>query len=204
MKSGRSVGLVGAIFRLEDIRALVRPTWISPTVSSSLIAQDGSTRIETETSPTAVLNEASVLSDVLPRLLLALDRLTGRPTTLVASAEVPSIRATVQTSLPSDIAIRATWSDPSAAMPGFLLVGAMVCLLLMAILTGGRKRGDVSRLRRFMGRTGPSIWTTRAGSHPQMGSCPSLSAEVSASRLSMSWKEPQGKMTLPASVLHRP
>ena len=140
---GRSVGLVGAIFRLEDIRALVRPTWISPTVSSSLIAQDGSTRIETETSPTAVLNEASVLSDVLPRLLLALDRLTGRPTTLVASAEVPSIRATVQTSLPSDIAIRATWSDPSAAMPGFLLVGAMVCLLLMAILTGGRKRGDV-------------------------------------------------------------
>ena len=65
-----------------------------------------------------MLNEASVLSDVLPRLLLALDRLTGRPTTLVASAEVPSIRATVQTSLPSDIAIRATWSDPSAACRG--------------------------------------------------------------------------------------
>ncbi len=142
--SGHSVGLVGAIFRLEDLRGLVRPGWISSAMSSGLIAPDGSVLIQTDASPAEVPRDGLLASDLFPRLLLAFDRLTGKPATLTAAAEVPSIRAAVRTSLASDVDIRAAWSDPSAARLGiFLVASAAVCLLLMALPTG-RKSGHVT------------------------------------------------------------
>ena len=139
-ESGHSAGLVGAIFRPEDIRALLRPAWMSPSLSTFLLAPDGSTTLGTEAA--AAPGHATSWSDLLPRLLLAIDRQAGRPATLIATAEIPSIRATLQTTQPSEIAIRAAWSDPAAATPGLvLLAGLALCLLLLAI-PAARRRGE--------------------------------------------------------------
>ncbi len=146
-KSGRFVGLAGAIFRLEDMRALVRPAWLPATIASSLILQDGANSIRTEASPPAVAAEGSVVSDLFPSLLLAVDRLAGRPATLVASADIPSIHVPVEMSITAESAIRSAWSDASAATPGLLLVagllfaGLAVCQLLMALPFGRKPDG---------------------------------------------------------------
>ncbi len=140
-EAGRFVGLAGAIFRLEDMRGLIRPAWIAPGVAASLAAQDEANSIRTEGAPAAPADGAGA-SDLLPSILLAIDRLSERPATLAASAEIPSIHATVEISLPAEAAIRAAWSDPSAVMPGFLLVaGVAVCLLLMALPSGRKPAG---------------------------------------------------------------
>jgi signal transduction histidine kinase/CheY-like chemotaxis protein len=141
-ESGRSAGLLGAIFRLDDIRLLVRPGWMAPAIATSLVAQDGATLLAPDPAPDPAPTppEAAVPgADLLPRLMLAIDRLSGRPATLAAAAEVPSIRATVQTSLATDAVLRAAWSGPAAARPGFVLLGGLgLCLLLAAIPAGRR------------------------------------------------------------------
>ena len=143
-ESGRSAGLLGAIFRLDDIRRLVRPAWIAPSVATALLAQDGTTLLRTDPSPAPLPDApagALFPADLLPRLMLAIDRLTGRPATLAATAEVHSIRATVQTSLAAEAALSAAWSDPSAATPGLLLAGGLALCALLMVIPAGRRRG---------------------------------------------------------------
>ena len=146
-ESGHSVGLVGAIFRLEDIRSLARPAWIPSAEAVSLVAQDGSTTLSAEPSPEPPPGDASAWSALAPRLLIAIDRLAGEqlpgwPETLAASAEIPSIGARLRTSLSSEAAIRAAWSDPSAAAPGLLLIGGLIVCLLLMVLPARRARDE--------------------------------------------------------------
>jgi signal transduction histidine kinase/DNA-binding response OmpR family regulator len=141
-ESGRLAGVAGAVFSLDDLRSLVMPPWIAPSVAISLTDGEGSPILQSVPSAGQGGGEGA---GWLIRLLLALDRLAGRPTTLSATADVHSIRGTVQASVPSETAIRAAWSNPSAAMPGVvLIVGAGLCLLLM-LLPGSRRSGDMSQ-----------------------------------------------------------
>lgn len=138
------VGVVGAIFGLDDLRSLLRPAWIPDSVTTRLVTSDGTAILQAEAASEPTPTDVQGLAAWLPRVLLALDRLAGRPTTLSAVAQVRPIRFTVQASLPSEVVIRTAWKDPSEAALGFVLIAGAVACLLLAAFPARRREREVS------------------------------------------------------------
>lgn len=142
-QSGQPAGLIGTLLQLGDLRGMIRPSWIAPSVGIRMIGSDDSPIVGFDGS--SALPATGGGDDIWgPRLLLALGRLAGQPSELTAAQALPSADAVIEARLDCATVFQSAWPAlrrlfwiPAAFLIAAALAGFGLCLAAWA---RGRER----------------------------------------------------------------
>ncbi len=142
--AGKPAGLVGALFRLDDLARTIGHTWLGPGVAIELRGVDGPLVLSNQTAtrqPPAIAS--GVNSDWSSQLLEVANRVLGFPVQLSVSAPLHSVDATVSASIGTDVALKTHWLGTRAVaiLGGYLLAVWLSCI---ALAVSVRSKGDRS------------------------------------------------------------
>ncbi|HEY7577534.1 MAG TPA: ATP-binding protein [Acetobacteraceae bacterium] len=130
---GKPAGLVGAMFRFDDIGRMIGHTWLGPGVSIELSGTDGPLVLPaqdaTGRTPAAAVGRDG---DWGIRLLAVANRLLGIPAQLSVSAPLRSVDATVTAGMATDLALKTHWLGTRAVaiLGAYLLAVWFSCMAL--------------------------------------------------------------------------
>jgi signal transduction histidine kinase/CheY-like chemotaxis protein len=142
--AGKPAGLVGALFRFDDIARMIGHTWLGPGVAIELRGVDGPLVLSNQTTTRQPpLAAGGPDPDWGSQLLAVANRVLGIPVQLSVSAPLHSVDATVSASIPTDVALKTHWLGARAVaiLGGTLLVVWLSCI---ALAVSVRSKGERS------------------------------------------------------------
>ncbi|MEJ0020271.1 MAG: ATP-binding protein [Acetobacteraceae bacterium] len=145
--AGKTIGLVGAVLRPEDLGRLVGHTWLGPGVSIELRSIDGTLMVpgrEPVARP-ADMGEGETAWGT--QVMSLVNRVLGIPAKLSVSAPLRAVDASVIARMDTDLALKSHWLGTRAIgiLGAYLLAVWITCL---ALAVSARPSGE---------RTGPQL-----------------------------------------------
>ena len=131
--AGKTVGLLGAVLRIEDLTRLVGHTWLAPGVSIEFRGVGGTAILAKKDSESS--RAASARGDASnwgAWLMSGVNRVLGVPKQLTVAAPLRTVDATVVAGMDSDIALSSHWLGTRAIgiLGAYLLAVWVTCLAL--------------------------------------------------------------------------
>ena len=142
--AGKPAGLVGALFRFDDLARMIGHTWLGPGVAIELGGVDGPLVLSNHTAtPQPPATEGGPNPDWGNQILAVANRVLGIPVQLSISAPLHSVDATVNASIGTDVALKTHWLGTRAVvmLGGYLLAVWLSCI---ALAVSVRSKGEGS------------------------------------------------------------
>jgi signal transduction histidine kinase/CheY-like chemotaxis protein len=142
--AGKPAGLVGALFRFDDLARMIGHTWLGPGVSIELRGVDGPLLLSGQTATgQSPATESRSDTDWGGELLAIANRVLGVPVQLTVAAPLHSVDATVSASIGTDVALKTHWLGTRAVsiLGAYLLAVWLSCI---ALAVSVRSKGEGS------------------------------------------------------------
>ncbi|HET8764249.1 MAG TPA: ATP-binding protein, partial [Rhodanobacter sp.] len=143
--AGKPAGLVGALFRFDDLARMIGHTWLGPGVSIELRGVDGPLLLSAQpaTGPSPATESRSD-TDWGSELLAIANRVLGVPVQLTVAAPLHSVDATVSASIGTDVALKTHWLGTRAvSILGAYLLAVWLSCIALAVSVRAKGEGSV-------------------------------------------------------------